>query len=164
MQLVRQYPTHSFKDVRQAAIEWEKRGAPTSTQRARAYSCDSHASAVCQDSADASAITARSGDELGELKECLRQQQAQLDAILKRLGTPSTTLNPIGRQDFPRGSRQKPYRFQPDGKPICIRCNTAGHIARFCRVEMGGPTLGVEPRGQGQKVGAQVNAVEQQEN
>lgn len=78
MQLVRQYPTHSFKDVRQAAIEWEKRGAPTSTQRARAYSCDSHASAVCQDSADASAITARSGDELGELKSAFGSSRPNL--------------------------------------------------------------------------------------
>lgn len=78
MQLVRQYPTHSFKDVRQAAIKWEKRGAPTSTQRARAYSCDSHASAVCQDSADASAITARSGDELGELKSAFGSSRPNL--------------------------------------------------------------------------------------
>lgn len=84
----------------------EKRGPPTSTHRARAYSFDSHASGVDQGEVNTKAISVRPRDELGELKECLHRQQVQLDAILKHLGpTPSlpTYVNP---QDFPNGNRQ----------------------------------------------------------
>lgn len=106
--LVRQHPTHSFKDVRNAAIKWAKRGLPTSIQRARAYSCDSHASAVSQGNVDTNAITVRPSDDLGELKECFRQQQAQLDAILKHLGISSTASNNVVHQDLPCGNRPRP--------------------------------------------------------
>ena len=162
--LVRQHPNYSFKDVRNAAIKWEKRGPPACGQRARAYSCDSNASGLGQGDVDTNAIAARSSDELAELKECLRKQQVQLDAILKHLGSSSTAPNYTSPQDPPSSSRPKQYQFQPDGKPICMRCHKAGHIARFCRVEMGGLPGGVGSRGRGQWVGARVNAVEQQEN
>ncbi|KAM3870032.1 guanylyl cyclase-activating protein 2-like [Diretmus argenteus] len=66
--------------------------------------------------------------------------------------------------DPPSGFRSKPYRFQPDGKPICMRCNKAGHIARFCRVDIAGLPGGVGSRGLGQRAGVGVNAVEQQGN
>lgn len=162
--LVRQNPNQSFTEVRNAAIKWEKRGPPTSTHRARAYSCDSHASGVDYGEVDTNAISVNPSDELGDLKECLRKQQAQLDAILKHLGPFSSVPNYINPQDFPNGNRPKPYKFQPDGKPICMRCNRPGHIARFCRVDTSGLPGGVESRGQGQRVGVRVNAVEQQEN
>ena len=162
--LVRQHPNYSFKDVRNAAIKWEKRGPPACGQRARAYSCDSNASGLGQGDVDTNAIAARPSDELAELKECLRKQQVQLDAILKHLGSSSTAPNYTSPQDPPSSSRPKQYQFQPDGKPICMRCHKAGHIARFCRVEMGGLPGGVGSRGRGQWVGARVNAVEQQEN
>ena len=32
----------------------------------------------------------------------------------------------------PPAPRPRPYRYQADGKPICMRCNKAGHIARVC--------------------------------
>ena len=89
-------------------------------------------------------------------------------AILKHLGPSSSDPPPahnyVNPQDIPSGNRQKPFKFQPDGKPICMRCNRAGHIARFCRVDIGGLPGGVGSRGQGPKGGVQVNAVEQQGN
>ena len=140
--LVRQHPNHSFTEVRKAAIKWEKRGPPIGTPRARAYSCDSHASEAGHGEVDTNAISVSSSNELAELKECLRKQQLQLDAILKHLGPPSSAFPSVPTyvhsQDPPNGNRPKPYRFQPDGKPICMRCNKAGHIARFCRVDIQG--------------------------
>lgn len=162
--LVRQHPNHAFKDVRNAAIKWEKRGPPVCGQRARAYSFDSNASGLGHADVDTNAIAATPSNELAELKECLRKQQMQLDAILNRLGSSSTTPNYANPLDPPSNHRPKQYQFQPDGKPICMRCHKAGHIARFCRVEMGGPPGRVGSRGRGQWVGASVNTVEQQEN
>ena len=161
--LVRQHPNQSFTEIRNAAIKWEKRGPPTSTQRARAYSCDSHASGVSEREVDANAISVGHSDELSDLKECLRKQQVQLDAILKHLGPPTSVPNHVNSQDFPTGNRPKPYKFQPDGKPICMRCNRTGHIARFCRVDTKELPGGEGSRGPGQRVGARVNAVEQQD-
>ena len=151
--LVRQHPNHSFTDIRNAAIKWEKRGPPIGTQRARAYSFDSHVSGVSHGEVDTNAISGRPSDELGELKECLRKQQAQLDAILKHLGPSSSAPNYVNPQGFPNGNRPKPYKFQPDGKPICMRCNRAGHIARFCRVDTSGLPGGEGSRGTGPKGG-----------
>ena len=159
--LVRQHPSHSFKDIREAAIKWEKRRPIL--PRARAYSCDSHTSESVEETADTHAITARP-EELKELKECFRKQQAQLDTILKHLVAPPTEPRPPATQTHPNSNRPRQYRFQPDGKPICMRCNKAGHIARFCRVELSGPSGGVEQRSQSRQVGARVNAVEQQGN
>ena len=147
------------------------------TQRARAYSCDSQASGFSHSDVDNNAISAMPSNELGELKECLRKQQAQLDAILKHLGpsshnpqhlgpsssNPPPVPNHVTPQDVPGSNRPMQYKFQPDGKPICMRCNRAGHIARFCRVDITGLPGGVGSRGQGQRVGARVNAVEQQD-
>lgn len=89
--------------------------------------------------AESNAIAA-SNSEMAELKVCLRCQQAQLDAIL-------TQLNVSRPQDGQRGggNSSRMYRFQQDGKPICLRCNRAGHIAKHCRVE-GGPIDVTAPR------------------
>lgn len=35
-----------------------------------------------------------------------------------------------------RGPR---YRFNTDGKPICLRCDQPGHIARFCPAPTAAP-------------------------
>lgn len=112
----------SFKDIRSEALDWLNRRAQT-TSRARAYSCNSY-------EADTNAVTVSTAPEFIELKECLRKQQAQLDAILTQLGKPHGAPSSTYR---PPPVQSRPYKFQADGKPICLRCNKAGHIARFCR-------------------------------
>lgn len=112
----------SFRAIRSEALDWINRHAQT-TPRPRAYSCNSY-------EADSNVVSASPSSELTELRECFRKQQAQLDAILSKLGqshsVPSSTNRPVGAQS-------RPYKFQADGKPICLRCNKAGHIARLCR-------------------------------
>lgn len=71
--------------------------------------------------------------DLADLKECLRKQQAQLDVIMKHIGISNTTPH---AQTSQREADSKPYRFQADGRPICMRCSKVGHIARFCRVQI----------------------------
>lgn len=121
-----------FLTLRGVAIKWLEEGRQGVRPRPRAYSFDTHASMGAGPGAESNAIAA-SNSEMAELKECLRRQQAQLDAIL-------TQLNVSRPQNGQRGggNSSRMYRFQEDGKPICLRCNRAGHIAKHCRVE-GGP-------------------------
>ncbi|KAK0153989.1 hypothetical protein N1851_003923 [Merluccius polli] len=120
-------PDMSFLTLRGVAIKWMEEGRQGTKPRPRAFSFDMHAS---MGGAESNAIVA-SNNELTDLKECLRRQQAQLDAILTQLNTSRPQANQRGG-----GSTSKSYRFQQDGKPICMRCNRAGHIAKYCRVDV----------------------------
>ena len=51
---------------------------------------------------------------------------------MKRLESPVVNIKPKGVSN----NREQWYRFQADGKPICLRCSQPGHIARLCRVEL----------------------------
>ncbi|KAM3617885.1 uncharacterized protein V6R79_012372 [Siganus canaliculatus] len=84
--------------------------------------------------ASSNAVTVRPSDEIAEIKECLRKQQAQLDAIMKHV-TVQVPQSTQSQGDVFNSA--KPLRFQANGKPICLRCNKPGHIARFCRVNLG---------------------------
>lgn len=134
--------TLTFRAIRHEALEWLNRR--TQPPRARAYSCNSY-------EADANAVTVSPVSELTELKECFLKQQAQLDAILSQLGQAHADPSPLQR---PSGPRSRPYRYQADGKPICMRCNKAGHIARVCRALLPAePGPRSEPASGGQDVG-----------
>ena len=145
----------TFRDIRSEALDWLNRRTQT-TPRARAYSCNSY-------EADTNAVAAVPSAEFTELKECLRRQQSQLDAILTQLGQsrsiPSSTHRPAPAQ-------LRPYKFQADGKPICLRCNQAGHIARVCRAVIPGGQ-GVTTRSDfpgGRQTVVTANSVMEQEN
>ena len=114
-------PRFTFRDIRSEAMDWLSRR--TQPSRARAHSCNSHG-------ANTSAVTVGPSSELVELKECFRKQQAQLDAILSQLGQSRDSSSSTHQPSAPR---PRSYRYQADGKPICMRCNRAGHIARVCR-------------------------------
>jgi hypothetical protein len=44
---------------------------------------------------------------------------------------------PYGYQEGQNGNRAYQNRKNaPDGRPICLICDKAGHIARFCRSEL----------------------------
>lgn len=166
-------PTMSFIDARSAALKWVERGKLAGNyQRARAHSCDSY---VSTEEVNSNAVAAKPKSEIAEVKEVLRQQQRQLDTILKQLGS----SGPGGRErsqwqgdrersqwqgDRDRsqwqGDRERsqwhsgrgrapaePYRFQPDGRPICSRCNQGGHIARFCAIDLNQPYRSSNPTG-----------------
>lgn len=144
---VRQHPSSSFLDIRSEAVRWVEEGENANKQRPRAYSCSAQGTTECE--ADLNVISAKPNSEMSEVKETLRHQQAMLDVIMQRLDNPSPpqrTMNhsqvPVPRpqrSDYPRrgsggGSRTLQFqpRFQPDGTPICLRCNQPGHLARNC--------------------------------
>ncbi len=130
---VRLNPDASFLAMRSEAIRWVEDGERVGTPRPRSYSCDSQALLVSECRADSHAVTVKPNDELAEMKECLRKQQTQLDTILQHLSSSHSPT--IQGQGF-GGPSHRPYRFQPDGKPICLRCGQPNHIARFCRTEL----------------------------
>lgn len=147
---VRLDPTLTFLAIRSESIRWVEEGESPSTHRARAHSCCTYTAAVdC--GADSNAVMAQRTDELADLKEGLKKQQMQLDAIMKRLESPPIPIQSRGGS-FNRGASN---RFQSEGRVICLRCNLPGHIARFCRTPLdGGPEVG----------GARGRVVSQQEN
>ncbi|XP_026119499.1 uncharacterized protein LOC113098681 [Carassius auratus] len=125
----------SFLEVRAEAIRWADEGG-TPSIRPRAHSCTADVQVV--GTYRSTQFSSESTNELGELKDCLRKQQTQLDAILKHL-----SINPSNPVGGAVGSRPVSARFQADGKPICMRCNKAGHIARFCRSDLAGMHVNV---------------------
>lgn len=80
---VRLDSTLSFLDARQEALRWMEEGENPYIQRPRAQSCS--ITTVTDLSAQSNAILSKPSDELTEVKESLRKQQAQLDTILKHL-------------------------------------------------------------------------------
>lgn len=120
-------PSVSFLDIRTEAIQWVEEGEHIGSQRPRAYSYSAQGM-VGEIQTNVAAV--QSVDELKDLKECLCKQQVQLDAIMRHLEPPTFHK----RYDVHPRSNKFPY--QPDGKPICIRCNKPGHIARFCNVDL----------------------------
>lgn len=155
-------PEMSFVSLRSIAIKWGEEARTGGKARARAYSCDAYMQ-VEGGGGDVNAVSAKTRDEMSELRECFSKQQAQLDAILKQLGMfPQHVTQPREQT-----SSSRPYRYMPDGKPVCLRCNRAGHIAKFCRVDMG--TAQNQPRdsrppAHSQAIGAATNATESAEN
>lgn len=122
----------SFVDLRAIAIRWTDAVRQGGRSKPRAYSCDSYSQVADSVEASTNAVTVRSNDEISEIKECLRKQQAQLDAIMKHVAAQP----PQPSRSNASFNSAKHFRFQPDGKPICHRCNRAGHIARSCRVNL----------------------------
>lgn len=153
---VRLNPEMSFLEVCSEAIRWADEGE-TPGVRPRAHSCAADFQVV--GTYRSNPLSPEFTNELGELKDCLRKQQVQLDAILKHLSiSPSNTVGGAV------GSHPGAARFQADGKPIYMRCNKAGHIARFCRSDLAGMQVnlrGGAGTGQGQLSQVQSQTVAQ---
>lgn len=139
-QRVLQEPNVTFVDLRGAALRWAEASRQGGRGRPRAFSCDSYSQAVDSFTANSCAVTARPNEEIAEIKECLRKQQSQLDAIMEHVTGQCSQLT---RTDAASKSTKR-FRFQADGRPICHRCNRPGHIARFCRANLMAPKAHVE--------------------
>lgn len=59
-------------------------------QRARAYSCDTQIEVVGEGKVESQATLTQPNNELSELKECLRKQQAQLDMLVNHFALNNT--------------------------------------------------------------------------
>ena len=120
--------TISFTALRGIAIKWAEEGRNLTKPRGRALSCNAYSDPANTTVAETNVVSVQTSSEFKELKECLLKQQAQLDTIMRHIGLSNAPLR--------KEKEVKPYRFEPNGKPICLRCNKAGHIARFCRTQM----------------------------
>lgn len=128
-------PEMDFLTLWGVAIKWLEEGGQEVRPRPRAFSFDTYTSMGGGPGVESNAIAA-SNSEMAELKGCLWHQQAQLDAILTQLNMSHPQSNQRGG-----GNSSRTYRFQQDGKPICMRCNHARHIAKYillnkCHVEV----------------------------
>lgn len=131
---ISQDPSISFTSLRSIAIKWAGRGEMHIGKGLVLTPAVLPVVWGGVDIAEANAVIVPPPDDLAEFKESLNKQQAQLDTIMKHIGLQylnSHTSNPI-RQ----GRDSRVYQFQADGKPICLRCNKAGHIVRFCKAQM----------------------------
>ena len=132
-QVLRAHPEKSFRDIREIALHWERRQAALSVARPATAAGPAAPRASARSTtveAQTAQVTSR---DIQECREALRQQQQQLDLILQRLSTSNTMARPARSSPLPRPPvRRPPLPFQPDGTPICLRCQEAGHIARHC--------------------------------
>lgn len=134
--LVRGSVNMSLLEVRREAIRWVEEGQPSREKQVRLtpHTCETHVTPSCE------AFNAQPS-ELAELKNMVLKQQAQLELLVKHLA-PVPNKPPIQNNRFKRA---------PDGRPICIRCNQPGHIARYCETApdtqtTGGATVREPPR------------------
>lgn len=123
--LVRQNLSLTLLDLRKEAMRWVEEGQPQRSRSSRVvpHSFETQAVATCEENRVVSS-------EFAELKDMVLRQQAQLDLILKTLSTPEGVANNVNRISRSR------FRRTPDGQPICVKCNQAGHIARYCTTNM----------------------------
>lgn len=124
-QSIRLNPDSQFLEVRRESFRWVDDGEGVRTVRARAFSCDASSGVVGEWGAETQAVAAKPNDELAD---CLRRQQTQLNTILKHLPSGPASSNPNSRPSNP----SRHYRFEADGRPICLRSDQAGHMARDC--------------------------------
>ena len=131
-QVLRNHPDHSFREVRDLALRWERRQAALGVARPRVMSCETPSTTQVHTSAHAHTAQDHS-QELQECRDALRQQQQQLNLILQRLST-SWSAPPIGpsRPATKRPPQRPSPQFLADGTPICLRCQKPGHMARQC--------------------------------
>lgn len=142
-QFLRLNPDTTFFAVRKEAFRWAEEGEGSRPVRARAYSCDAGSGAVGEWGVTTQAVAATPNNELIELKDCLRKQQAQLDNILKHLSS-----GPVPSASSNRGGfSSRRYRFTPGGQPICLRCEQPGHMVRDCQAGEGGRQQAQRVRG-----------------
>ena len=95
-------PEISFVSLRNVTIKWGEEAKTGGKARARTYSCDAYMQAVGGDK-DVNAVSVKTKDEMSELRECFRKQQAQLDAILKQLGMSPQPSPNLGNSPAPQG-------------------------------------------------------------
>lgn len=105
-----------FVDLRAIAIRWTEAVGQGGRSKPRAYSCDSYSQVADSVEANTNAVTVRSSDEISEIKECLRKQQAQLDAIMKHV----TAQPPQPSRSNALFNSAKHFRFQPDANQFAI--------------------------------------------
>lgn len=157
-------PEMSFVSLRSVAIKWGEEVRTAGKARPRAYSCDTYMHAVEREG-EVNAVGVKTRDDMSELRDCFRKQQAQLDAILKHIGMSSQT----SPQPIEQPSSSRPYPYTSDGKPVCLRCNKEGHIARFCRADTKtlpnqSRRVNSRPPAQSQMIGAATTVTEPTEN
>lgn len=113
---VRQNPHCTLLDVRSEAIRWNEEGKREVIPSAAQLWCNAAQGRVIESQMH------KEFTELKEIKELLKQQQAQIDEITKRLDY----LKPLSNEPSIVTTRQNASRR-------CLRCNKLGHIARYCR-------------------------------
>lgn len=132
-QVLRTHPNHTFREIRDIALKWERRQVALGATRPRPTPRDDPVPVATRTIAVDTPPTPVLCKELEELRETLKNQQRQIDMILQKLNTSVSATWDAPPPLLPRpGPRTRPLPFQSDGTPICLRCREPGHMARYC--------------------------------
>nr|XP_021323533.1 uncharacterized protein LOC101885583 [Danio rerio]XP_021323535.1 uncharacterized protein LOC101885583 [Danio rerio]XP_021323536.1 uncharacterized protein LOC101885583 [Danio rerio] len=118
--LVREKPSLTLLEVRREALRWVEEGSGEATLSYSQPWCNATQTRVVDQEPK---VRFQESTELKEMKEMLRQQQAQLNDLTQRLDRLMPTKNDPPAVALPRQNTLR----------RCLRCNKMGHIARFCR-------------------------------
>lgn len=121
--LIRQDPNIKFSALRrESMLFWEENNVP---DRASYNLAPEDAAVEC------SGITTTNKSVnpdsfLLELRDAMRKQEEKLEGLAQQVARLQVSEGRRGRRP-----RQEP-RYDSAGRPICLRCQGVGHIARFC--------------------------------
>ncbi|XP_038129408.1 uncharacterized protein LOC119775484 [Cyprinodon tularosa] len=116
-QLVRTRPDSTLREVRAAAIQWEREGVPHGG-RNRSQSLPSVYGVQYGVHGGPPVASLTSATEMSQIREMLKCQQKQLQQLSESI----SQLQNFHRPNHPRTT----------GPVICRRCNQPGHFAREC--------------------------------
>ena len=133
--MVRDRPEFNILDIRDEALLWQVEETRSYTRVAKSRQVQSDVSeALC------SGVTTEREQHtiLDQVQRAVARQDKQITELTKTLSELAgalkdlTTGNTCQTVPEPKQRARPQPRFTPDGKPICFRCNGAGHVARTC--------------------------------
>lgn len=124
--MIHEHPAVQFMDVREEAIRWsEEEEKVTSKKTATTSEISRSTLSEPQAQATVQNTSGNTDPVMLEVFKTLQEQQKVLQEM-------TTTMKSFQSSGAGKNQNRKPLRYTNDGKPICYRCDGAGHVGQNC--------------------------------